>query len=104
MPVNGHLQRTLRDVASMLSGIYQLNDTPPSKLRTHLSTVFIRKVTFLFFGFLIASMVVVIIGLILISGNTEIYCFRKIFLAPIVFLSGFSMGFFAVLKKPAKSE
>lgn len=53
---------------------------------------------------LIASMVIVIIGFILMSGNTDIYSFRKIVLAPIVVLSGFALGFFAVLKKPSKSE
>ncbi|MEO5910430.1 MAG: DUF3098 domain-containing protein [Pelobium sp.] len=50
---------------------------------------------------LIASIVIVIIGFILMSGNTDIYSFRKIVLAPIVVLGGFVLGFFAILKKPA---
>lgn len=50
---------------------------------------------------LIASIVVVIIGFILMSGDTDIYSFRKIVLAPIVVLAGFTLGFFAILKKPA---
>ncbi|MBU0697055.1 MAG: DUF3098 domain-containing protein [Bacteroidetes bacterium] len=50
---------------------------------------------------LIASIVIVIIGFILMSGTTDIYSFRKIVLAPIVVLSGFALGFFAILKKPS---
>lgn len=48
---------------------------------------------------LIASIIIVIIGFILMSGTTDIYSFRKIVLAPIVVLSGFALGFFAILKK-----
>jgi hypothetical protein len=48
---------------------------------------------------LIASILVVIIGFILMSGDTDIYSFRKIVLAPIVVLSGFALGFVAILKK-----
>ncbi len=50
---------------------------------------------------LIASIIIVIIGFILMSGTTDIYSFRKIVLAPIVVLSGFALGFFAILKKPS---
>lgn len=50
---------------------------------------------------LIASIVVVIIGFILMTGETDIYSFRKIVLAPIVVLSGFGLGFYAILKKPS---
>jgi hypothetical protein len=50
---------------------------------------------------LIASILVVIVGFILMSGETDIYSFRKIVLAPIVVLSGFALGFYAVLKKPS---
>ncbi len=50
---------------------------------------------------LIASMVVVIVGFILMSGDTDIYSFRKIVLAPIVVLTGFALGFYAILKKPS---
>ena len=50
---------------------------------------------------LIASIIMVIIGFALMSGETDIYSFRKIVLAPIVVLAGFGLGFFAILKKPA---
>ena len=50
---------------------------------------------------LIASILVVIIGFGLMSGETDIYSFRKIVLAPIVVLAGFGLGFYAILKKPA---
>jgi hypothetical protein len=50
---------------------------------------------------LIASIIIVAIGFILMTGTTDIYSFRKIVLAPIVVLSGFALGFFAILKKPS---
>ena len=50
---------------------------------------------------LIASILVVVIGFALMSGETDIYSFRKIVLAPIVVLAGFGLGFYAILKKPA---
>jgi len=52
---------------------------------------------------MIASIVVVIIGFILMSGTTDIYSFRKIVLAPIVVIGGFALGFFAILKKRSKN-
>ncbi|MBC7744531.1 MAG: DUF3098 domain-containing protein [Flavobacterium sp.] len=42
---------------------------------------------------------VVILGFILMIGETEIYDFRKTILAPIVVLAGFTLGFFAILNK-----
>jgi len=51
------------------------------------------------YQFLIASIVIVFIGFILMSGDTDIYSFRKIVLAPIVIIGGFALGFFAILKK-----
>jgi hypothetical protein len=33
------------------------------------------------------------------SGDTDIYNFTKIILAPIVVLIGFALGFYAILKK-----
>lgn len=48
---------------------------------------------------LIISIVVVIIGFTLMSGDTDIYNFTKIVLAPIVVLVGFALGFYAILKK-----
>ncbi|WP_017259621.1 DUF3098 domain-containing protein [Pedobacter arcticus] len=52
---------------------------------------------------MIASIVVVIIGFILMSGTTDIYSFTKIVLAPIVVIGGFILGFFAILKKRSKN-
>ncbi len=52
---------------------------------------------------MIASIVVVIIGFVLMSGTTDIYSFTKIVLAPIVVIGGFILGFFAILKKRSKS-
>lgn len=48
---------------------------------------------------LIASIIIVFIGFILMSGDTDIYSFSKIVLAPIVIIGGFALGFFAILKK-----
>ncbi|RKD18587.1 hypothetical protein BCY91_14675 [Pelobium manganitolerans] len=48
---------------------------------------------------MIASIAVVFIGFALMSGETDIYSFRKIVLAPIVVIGGFALGFFAILKK-----
>lgn len=52
---------------------------------------------------MIASIVIVLIGFILMSGDTDIYSFRKIVLAPVVVLGGFTLGFFSILKKRAKN-
>jgi hypothetical protein len=52
---------------------------------------------------LLISIAVVIAGFILMIGETDIYDFRKTVLAPIVVLSGFAIGFFAILKKPGQS-
>ncbi len=51
---------------------------------------------------MIASVVVVFIGFILMSGTTDIYSFTKITLAPIVVIAGFALGFVAILKKPKR--
>ncbi|MDB5010372.1 MAG: hypothetical protein JWR67_638 [Mucilaginibacter sp.] len=48
----------------------------------------------------IISIAVVAFGFILMSGTTDIYSNTKIILAPIVVLTGFAIGFFAILKKP----
>ena len=62
-----------------------------------------KDTTFVFqkqnYQILIAGILVVITGFILMSGDTDIYSFRKIVLAPIVVLSGFALGFVAILKK-----
>ena len=48
----------------------------------------------------IISIAVVILGFVLMAGTTDIYSSTKIVLAPIVVLTGFGIGFFAILKKP----
>lgn len=48
---------------------------------------------------MLISIAVVALGFILMIGDTDIYDFRKIVLAPIVVLIGFGIGFFAILKK-----
>jgi hypothetical protein len=51
---------------------------------------------------LFASIAIVIIGFILMSGTTDIYSDTKIVIAPLVVLAGFAVGFFAIFKKPAE--
>lgn len=46
------------------------------------------------------SIAIVVIGFLLMTGDTDIYDFRKIVLAPVVVLTGFGVGFYAILKKP----
>ena len=48
----------------------------------------------------IISIAVVILGFVLMAGTTDIYSSTKIVLAQIVVLTGFGIGFFAILKKP----
>ena len=48
---------------------------------------------------MLISIAIVVLGFILMIGETDIYDFRKIILAPIVVLAGFAFGFFAILKK-----
>lgn len=48
---------------------------------------------------MLISIAVVILGFILMIGETDIYDFRKTVLAPMVVLAGFVLGFFAILKK-----
>lgn len=64
-----------------------------------------KPVTFIFdrgnYQLLVISIAVVAFGFILMSGTTDIYSTTKIVIAPIVVLSGFALGFFAIFKKPA---
>lgn len=48
----------------------------------------------------IISIAVVALGFVLMAGTTDIYSNTKIVLAPIVVLTGFGIGFYAILKKP----
>jgi hypothetical protein len=53
---------------------------------------------------MVVSIAIVVLGFILMAGESDIYSFRKIVLAPIVVLAGFALGFFAILKKPDQSK
>ncbi|MCO5935740.1 MULTISPECIES: DUF3098 domain-containing protein [Mucilaginibacter] len=52
------------------------------------------------YRWLIISIAVVAFGFVLMSGTTDIYSTTKIVIAPIVVLTGFGLGFYAILKKP----
>lgn len=53
---------------------------------------------------LLISIAVVVAGFILMTGETDIYNFRKTVLAPVVVLSGFAIGFFAILQTPKRKK
>ncbi len=63
-----------------------------------------NKVNFVFrkinYQLLIASILVVALGFILMMGDTDIYSFTKITVAPIVVILGFALGFVSILYKP----
>ena len=48
---------------------------------------------------LLISIAIVVVGFVLMIGDTNIYDFRKTLLAPIVVLFGFGFGVYAILKK-----
>jgi len=52
---------------------------------------------------MLISIAVVAMGFIIMIGDTDIYDFRKIVLAPIVVLIGFTIGFFSILLKPKQN-
>jgi len=52
------------------------------------------------YRWMLISMAMVVIGFLLMTGDTDIYDTRKIVIAPIVVLAGFGVGFYAILKKP----
>ena len=52
----------------------------------------------------IASLIIVIIGFALMSGENDIYSFTKITLAPIVVVLGFAIGFVAILYRPQTNK
>ena len=51
------------------------------------------------YRWMLICIAVVTLGFCLMIGNTDIYDFRKIVLAPLVVLIGFGIGFYAILKK-----
>lgn len=52
----------------------------------------------------IASVIVVFLGFLLMTGKEDIYSFTKITLAPLVVVIGFALGFVAILYKPRKKN
>ena len=62
-----------------------------------------KQIEFVFkkanYRLMLISIAVVVLGFILMIGDTDIYEFRKIVLAPIVVLAGFAIGFVAILKR-----
>ena len=48
---------------------------------------------------LLISIAIVVVGFVLMIGDTNVYDFRKTLLAPIVVLFGFGFGVYAILKK-----
>ncbi len=64
----------------------------------------VKSVHFVFgksnYRWLLISLATVVIGFLLMTGDTDIYDFRKIVLAPVVVLAGFGLGFYSILKKP----
>ncbi|MBG6236826.1 hypothetical protein IWX76_003428 [Pedobacter sp. CAN_A7] len=48
---------------------------------------------------LLISIAIVVLGFVLMIGDTNIYDFRKTLLAPLVVLFGFGFGVYAILKK-----
>jgi hypothetical protein len=52
------------------------------------------------YRWMLISIAIVVIGFMLMIGDTDIYDFRKIVLAPVVVLAGFGVGFYSILKKP----
>lgn len=47
---------------------------------------------------------IIIIGYILMSGDTNIYSFRKITLAPLIVMFGYAFEVYAILKTPDKRK
>lgn len=48
----------------------------------------------------ILSIIIATVGFCLMMGTEDIYSFTKITLAPLVVISGFALGFVAILYKP----
>lgn len=48
---------------------------------------------------LLISMAIVVLGFLLMMGQTDIYDVRKTLIAPMVVLFGFGFGIYAILKK-----
>jgi hypothetical protein len=48
---------------------------------------------------LLISIAIVVLGFVLMAGQTDIYELRKTLIAPLVVLFGFGFGVYAILKK-----
>lgn len=53
---------------------------------------------------LLLSIAIVILGFVLMIGDTDIYSATKIIIAPIIVLIGFAIGFVAILKKSSNNS
>lgn len=64
----------------------------------------ISPVKFIFdngnYRWFLISIAVVVLGFYLMAGTTDIYSTTKIVIAPVIVLTGFGIGFYAILKKP----
>ncbi len=49
---------------------------------------------------MLASILLIIIGFIMMTGKTDIYSFTKITLSPIVVIAGFALAMVSILKRP----
>ncbi|CAN5370094.1 hypothetical protein BH09BAC6_BH09BAC6_05810 [soil metagenome] len=78
--------------------------TPSPAVKPQPKVAETKPVQFIFdrgnYTWLIISIAVVALGFFLMSGTTDIYSNTKIVIAPLVVLTGFALGFFAILKKP----
>lgn len=52
----------------------------------------------------IASIAIVIVGFLLMTGSEDIYSFTKITVAPFVVVAGFALGAVAILVKPKNDD
>ncbi|PYF74492.1 DUF3098 domain-containing protein [Pedobacter nutrimenti] len=69
--------------------------TAPANQAAKTEMVFTKKN----YQLLLISIAIVVLGFLLMMGDTDIYDFRKTLLAPMVVLFGFAFGIYAVLKK-----
>ena len=69
--------------------------TAPVNQETKSELVFTKRN----YQLLLISIAIVIVGFLLMMGNTDIYDFRKTLLAPMVVLFGFGFAVYAILKK-----
>jgi hypothetical protein len=69
--------------------------TAPVNQERKSELVFTRKN----YQLLLISIAIVVLGFILMMGDTNIYDLRKTLVAPVVVLLGFGFGVYAILKK-----